>query len=98
MHVRVVCLRSNKHETHAAAAVAQWCPSLMQVVGVHMVGDYSAEIMQGIAIAMKCGVKKSHFDTTVGIHPTSAEEFVSMRQKTRRVEGKGSAHSYSDLA
>jgi len=63
-----------------------------RVVGVHMVGDESAEIMQGIAIAVKLGAKKSDFDATVGIHPTMAEEFVSMRTKTRTVPCKGTAH------
>ncbi len=50
-----------------------------QVVGAHMVGDYAAEIIQGIAIALKMGATKADFDATVGIHPTSAEEFVTMR-------------------
>ncbi len=50
-----------------------------KVLGAHMVGDYAAEIIQGVAIAVKMGAKKSDFDATVGIHPTSAEEFVTMR-------------------
>ena len=50
-----------------------------RVVGAHMVGDSAAEIIQGIAIAVKMGAKKADFDATVGIHPTSAEEFVTMR-------------------
>eukprot|EP00879_Flechtneria_rotunda_P016082 GHRR01016823.1.p1 GENE.GHRR01016823.1~~GHRR01016823.1.p1 ORF type:complete len:482 (+),score=161.44 GHRR01016823.1:604-2049(+) len=62
-----------------------------RVVGCHMVGPDAAEIMQGIAIALKCGATKKHFDATVGIHPSAAEEFVTMRTRTRRVEGKGSA-------
>ena len=49
------------------------------VLGVHMVGPDSAEIMQGIAIAVKMGATKSDFDATVGIHPSAAEEFVTMR-------------------
>ena len=49
------------------------------VLGVHMVGPDSAEIMQGIAIAVKMGATKADFDATVGIHPTAAEEFVTMR-------------------
>lgn len=49
------------------------------VLGVHMVGDDAPEIMQGIAVALKMGAKKSDFDSTIGIHPTSAEEFVTMR-------------------
>ncbi|MDA9009533.1 FAD-dependent oxidoreductase, partial [Alphaproteobacteria bacterium] len=50
-----------------------------RVVGAHMVGVYSAEIMQGVGIAIKAGATKAQFDSTVGIHPTSAEEFVTMR-------------------
>lgn len=52
-----------------------------KVVGAHMVGADCAEIMQGIAIAIKAGAKKSDFDATVGIHPSSAEEFCTMRTK-----------------
>jgi glutathione reductase (NADPH) len=50
-----------------------------KVVGAHMVGDYAAEIIQGVAIAVKMGATKADFDATVAIHPTSAEEFVTMR-------------------
>ncbi|AFY47636.1 NADPH-glutathione reductase [Nostoc sp. PCC 7524] len=50
-----------------------------QVLGAHMVGDHAGEIIQGIAIAVKMGAKKADFDATVGIHPSSAEEFVTMR-------------------
>lgn len=50
-----------------------------KVVGAHMVGDYAAEIIQGVAIAIKAGASKSDFDATVGIHPSAAEEFVTMR-------------------
>ncbi len=52
-----------------------------RVVGVHMVGADAAEIMQGIAIAIKAGATKADFDATVGIHPSSAEEFCTMRTK-----------------
>jgi glutathione reductase (NADPH) len=51
-----------------------------RVVGVHMVGPDAGEIIQGIAIAMRAGATKSLFDTTIGIHPTTAEEFVTMRE------------------
>ncbi len=51
------------------------------VRGVHMMGPDSAEIMQGMAIAVKMGAKKSDFDAVIGIHPTAAEEFVTMRTK-----------------
>jgi len=54
-----------------------------KVLGAHMVGPDCAEIMQGIAIAMKMGATKSDFDATVGIHPTAAEEFVTMRSPSR---------------
>lgn len=52
-----------------------------KVIGAHMVGPDAAEIIQGIAIAVKLGVTKAQFDATVGIHPTAAEEFVTMREK-----------------
>jgi glutathione reductase (NADPH) len=48
-----------------------------KVLGAHMVGEGAAEIIQGVAIAVKMGAKKSDFDATVAIHPTAAEEFVS---------------------
>ncbi len=51
-----------------------------KVLGVHMVGSDAGEIIQGIAIALKAGATKSIFDATIGIHPTAAEEFVTMRQ------------------
>lgn len=50
------------------------------VLGAHMVGPDAGETIQGIAIALKCGATKAQFDNTVGIHPTIAEEFVTMRQ------------------
>ena len=49
------------------------------VLGAHMIGVDSPEILQGLAIAIKAGLHKEDFDQTVGIHPTSAEEFVTMR-------------------
>jgi len=51
-----------------------------KVLGVHMVGSDAGEIIQGISIALKMGVTKEQFDATVGIHPTTAEEFVTMRE------------------
>lgn len=50
-----------------------------KVLGIHMVGADAGEIMQGFAVALQCGVTKAQFDTTIGIHPTIAEEFVTMR-------------------
>ncbi|MDH3335988.1 MAG: FAD-dependent oxidoreductase, partial [Rhodospirillaceae bacterium] len=52
-----------------------------KVAGCHMVGDDAPEIIQGFAVAIKAGATKSQFDATVGIHPTAAEEFVTMREK-----------------
>lgn len=51
-----------------------------KIIGVHMVGSEAGEIIQGIAIAFKAGVTKAIFDSTIGIHPTTAEEFVTMRE------------------
>ena len=53
------------------------------VVGAHMLGEDAPEIMQGLAIALACGATKADFDRTIGIHPTAAEEFVTMRTRTR---------------
>ncbi|WP_175657064.1 glutathione-disulfide reductase [Burkholderia ambifaria] len=52
-----------------------------RVVGAHMVGRDAGEIIQGIAIAIRAGATKAQFDDTIGIHPTAAEEFVTLRQK-----------------
>ena len=54
-----------------------------RVVGCHMVGEHAAEIIQGMGIALKAGATKAHFDATVGIHPSAAEEFVTMRNRVR---------------
>ena len=51
-----------------------------RVLGIHLVGAEAAEITQGFAVAIKCGVTKAQLDSTVGIHPTSAEELVTMRE------------------
>ncbi len=53
-----------------------------RVIGVHMLGPDAGEIIQGIGIAMKAGARKQDFDSTIGIHPTAAEEFVTMREPT----------------
>jgi glutathione reductase (NADPH) len=50
-----------------------------KVVGCHMVGPDAGEIIQGLAVAINCGATKAQFDATIGIHPTAAEEFVTMR-------------------
>jgi glutathione reductase (NADPH) len=50
-----------------------------RVLGCHMIGPDAGEIIQGLAIALKCNATKAQFDATIGIHPTAAEEFVTMR-------------------
>lgn len=54
-----------------------------RVVGLHMVGADAGEIVQGFAVAMKAGATKAVFDSTIGIHPTAAEEFVTMREAVK---------------
>jgi glutathione reductase (NADPH) len=53
-----------------------------RVVGAHMIGPDAGEIIQGVAIAVKMGATKAQFDATIGIHPTMAEEFVTLREKS----------------
>ncbi|KMN16914.1 glutathione-disulfide reductase [Pseudomonas weihenstephanensis] len=55
-----------------------------KVLGCHMVGPEAGEIVQGLAIALKAGATKQHFDETIGVHPTAAEEFVTMRTPLKR--------------
>jgi glutathione reductase (NADPH) len=54
-----------------------------QVVGVHIVGPDAPEIVQGFAVAVKSGLTKEQFDSTIGIHPTAAEELVTMKSPVR---------------
>lgn len=56
-----------------------------KVLGAHMIGADAGEIIQGIAIALRAGATKTQFDTTIGIHPTAAEEFVTMRQAVSKL-------------
>ena len=56
-------------------------PASDRVVGIHMVGPEAGEIIQGFAVAITAGATKAVFDATIGIHPTAAEEFVTMREK-----------------
>ena len=58
-----------------------------RVLGAHMFGEDAPEIIQGITIAVTAGATKAEFDQTIGIHPTAAEEFVTLRQITRTVGG-----------
>ncbi|MGH7041110.1 MAG: glutathione-disulfide reductase, partial [Acetobacteraceae bacterium] len=59
-------------------------------LGAHMLGEDAPEIMQGLAIAIVMGATKADFDRTIGIHPTAAEEFVTLRTRTRT---SGAAHA-----
>jgi glutathione reductase (NADPH) len=59
------------------------CQNSQKVLGAHMLGEDSAEIMQAVGIAVVMGATKQDFDRTIGIHPTAAEEFVTMRTRTR---------------
>ena len=54
-----------------------------RVVGLHMVGAEAGEIVQGFAVALKAGATKAVFDNTIGIHPTAAEELVTMREPVK---------------
>jgi glutathione reductase (NADPH) len=51
-----------------------------RVLGVHVLGPEAGEIVQGFAVAVKMGATKAQFDATIGIHPTSAEELVTLRE------------------
>jgi glutathione reductase (NADPH) len=62
-----------------------------QILGAHMLGEDAPEILQGLAVAMKAGATKADFDRTIGIHPTAAEEFVTLRTQTRVVGEVSSA-------
>ncbi|MBI1778446.1 MAG: glutathione-disulfide reductase [Proteobacteria bacterium] len=59
-----------------------------RVLGCHMVGADAPEIIQGMAVALKCGATKRQFDATVGIHPSAAEEFVTLREKHPELPAK----------
>jgi glutathione reductase (NADPH) len=50
-----------------------------KIVGLHIVGRASDEVLQGFAVAIKMGATKADFDSTVAIHPTAAEELVTMK-------------------
>ncbi len=58
-----------------------------RVVGLHMVGPEAGEVTQGFAVAIKAGLTKAQFDRTIGIHPTLAEEFVTLREPVKLTPG-----------
>ncbi|KAL3717401.1 hypothetical protein ACJRO7_008911 [Eucalyptus globulus] len=72
------------------------CAKTNRVLGLHMCGEDSAEIVQGFAVAVKAGLTKADFDATVGIHPTTAEEFVTMRTPTRKIRRGPSSEGKKD--
>ncbi|CAM8888533.1 unnamed protein product [Rhodiola kirilowii] len=65
------------------------CAKTNKILGLHMCGEESPEIVQGFAVAVKAGLTKADLDSTVGVHPTAAEELVTMRTPTRKIR-KGS--------
>ncbi|KAI3947948.1 hypothetical protein MKW92_024889 [Papaver armeniacum] len=69
-----------------------------KVLGASMCGPDAAEIMQGIAVALKCGATKAVFDSTVGIHPSAAEEFVTMRSIELQFFDPGNSSSASPIS
>ncbi|MDF3022496.1 MAG: gor, partial [Steroidobacteraceae bacterium] len=60
-----------------------------KVLGVHIAGDDAAEMIQLAAIAVKAGITKKQWDSTMAVHPTAAEELVLMREKLPAVDGTG---------
>ncbi|KAA8543321.1 hypothetical protein F0562_021184 [Nyssa sinensis] len=72
------------------------CAKTNKVLGLHMCGEDSPEIVQGFAVAVKAGLTKADFDATVGIHPTTAEELVTMRTPTRKVRNSSAAEGKMD--
>ncbi|GKV20185.1 hypothetical protein SLEP1_g30343 [Rubroshorea leprosula] len=73
------------------------CASTNKVLGLHMCGEDAPEIVQGFAVAVKAGLTKADFDVTVGIHPTTAEEFVTMRTPTRKIRTNSSSEGRKDV-
>jgi len=71
-------LSGRNEQTYMKLIVAS---SSQKIAGIHMVGPDSAEIMQGLSIALNMGATKTDFDAVIGIHPTAAEEFVTMRSR-----------------
>lgn len=72
------------------------CAKTDTVLGLHMCGEDAPEIVQGFAVAIKAGLKKADFDATVGIHPTAAEEFVTMRTPTRKIRAAPPSEGTTD--
>lgn len=73
-------LSGNPERTYMKVVVDQQTD---RVLGMHMMGADAGEVIQGFAVAMNCGLTKKQLDATIGIHPTAAEEFVTMRSRAR---------------
>ncbi len=69
-------LTDNSEKTHMKLVVDK---ASDRVLGAHMIGPDAGELIQGLAVAIRAGATKAHFDSTLGIHPSAAEEFVTMR-------------------
>ena len=63
-----------------------------KVVGIHMIGDYVDEMLQGFAVAVKMGARKADFDSTIAIHPSSAEELVTMKHPVATPQAECETH------
>jgi glutathione reductase (NADPH) len=63
------------------------CAKTDRVLGLHVVGPDAGEIVQGFAVALRAGVTKAQLDATIGIHPTAAEELVTMRTPVPPMHG-----------
>jgi glutathione reductase (NADPH) len=85
LHVYTSEFRPLKHTVSGSAERAFMKlvvdPKTDRVLGVHVVGEDAAEIIQGFAVALRCGATKAQLDTTIGLHPTAAEELVTMRER-----------------
>jgi glutathione reductase (NADPH) len=80
-------MRHALSEHESATAMKLVCAGAEQrVVGIHIIGDNADEMLQGFAVAVKMGATKADFDSTIAIHPTSAEELVTMKAPDIRDE------------
>ena len=73
------------------------CQQTQRVLGAHMLGEDAPEIIQGLSIAINCGATKQDFDRTVGVHPTAAEEFVTLRTRTRVTMAVSGGETYAGI-
>ena len=77
-----ICSKGNEYGTWQILKNVfpiKWLVCVLQVIGLHMIGQYCDEMLQGFSVAIKMGATKAEFDETVAIHPTSSEELVTMR-------------------